>query len=224
MVHKTHGVTPTISIDFPGLTATLNEDALVLCSQQPLQTLSSAVVGGGFLHTRYIVNRHVHKDYSHPDPAADLLTFARSRGISEAFVGLMTAVPMRKTCAITLRAAALTLTVVVTAGLSNPAAPGCSPPALWQPSTINLILLLDTPLAPAAMVNAGMTATEVKTQMVLEHGVLTPDGYAATGTSTDAIVVACTEHGEVLPYAGPVTTVGWLIGRGVRTALAAALA
>jgi adenosylcobinamide amidohydrolase len=202
----------------------LSEEALVLCSQQPLQTLSSAVVGGGFLHTRYIVNRHVHKDYCHPDPATDLLTFVRSQGISETSVGLMTAVPMRKTCAITLRAAALTLTVVVTAGLSNPAAPGLSPPALWQPSTINLILLLDAPLAPAAMVNAGITATEVKTQMVLERGVRTADGHAATGTSTDAIVVACAAHGAVLPYAGPVTTVGWLIGRGVRAALAAALA
>jgi adenosylcobinamide amidohydrolase len=74
------------------------------------------------------------------------------------------------------------------------------------------------------MVNAVMTATEVKAQVLLERDVRTPDGYAATGTSTDAVVVACTERGEVLPYAGPMTTVGWLIGRGVRSALAAALA
>jgi adenosylcobinamide amidohydrolase len=48
--------------------------------------------------------------------------------------------------------------------------------------------------------------------------------YAATGTSTDAVVVACTGRGDILPYAGPVTPVGWLIGRGMRAALAAALA
>jgi adenosylcobinamide amidohydrolase len=152
-----------------------------------------------------------------------LLRFACSCGIVDAFVGLMTAVPMHKTRTITVREAALTLTVVVTAGLSNPAAPGLSPPTVMSPSTINLILLLDAPLAPAAMVNAGMTATEVKTQVLLERGVRTPEGYHATGTSTDAVVVACTESGHALPYAGPVTTVGWLIGRGVRAALAAAL-
>jgi adenosylcobinamide amidohydrolase len=130
---------------------------------------------------------------------------------------------MHKTRAITVREASLTVTVVVTAGVSNPAAPGFSPPAMALPSTINLILLLDAHLAPAAMVHAGMLATEVKTQMLLERGILTPEGYTATGTSTDAVVVAGTDYGQVLPYAGPVTTVGWLIGRGVRTALAAAL-
>jgi iron complex transport system ATP-binding protein len=224
MGHKADGMRTTIPLDFPGVTATLSAEALVLCSQQPLQTLSSAVVGGGFLRARYIVNRHVHKDYCHPEPAADLLTFARSHGIAEAFVGLMTAVPMHKTRTITVREAALTVSVVVTAGLSNPAAPGFSPPAVLRPSTINLILLLDACLSPAAMMNAGMTATEVKTQVLLKRGVLTPEGYAATGTSTDAVIVACPEDGEVLPYAGPVTTVGWLIGRGVRAALEAALA
>lgn len=216
-------MTTTIPVDFPGMTATLSAEALVLCSQQPLHMLSSAVVGGGFWRARYIVNRHVHKDYCHPHPTADLQAFARSHGIAETFVGLMTAVPMHKTRTITLRDAALTVTVVVTAGLSNPAAPGLSPPAVAPPSTINMILLLDAHLAPAALVNAIMTATEVKTQMLLERGLQTPDGYPATGTSTDAVVVACTEYGEVLPYAGPVTTVGWLIGRGVRTVLAAAL-
>jgi iron complex transport system ATP-binding protein len=220
---KVDSVTIPIQVDFPGVMATLSAEALVLRSQRPLYMLSSAVVGGGFQCARYVVNRHVHNDYCHPHPTADLQAFARSQGIAEAFVGLMTAVSMRKTRAITLADAALTLTVVVTAGLSNPAAPGYSPPVATLPGTINLILLLDAHLAPAAMVNAVMTATEVKAQVLLERDVRTPEGYAATGTSTDAVVVACTGRGEVLPYAGPVTTVGWLIGRGVRTALAAAL-
>ena len=51
-----------------------------------------------------------------------------------------------------------------------------------------------------------------------------PEGYAATGTSTDAIAVASTGSGRPLGYAGPVTLVGWLIGHCVRTALAEALA
>jgi iron complex transport system ATP-binding protein len=212
-----------MQLDFPGMTATLSEDALVLCSQQPLLVLSSAVVGGGFSRARYIVNRHVHKDYHHPEPAVDLLAFARCYGITEPFVGLMTAVSMRKTCTATLSAGGITVTVVVTAGLSNPATPGLSPPALLQPGTINLLLLLDAHLSPAAMVNAVITATEVKTQVLLTREVRTPEGYPATGTSTDAMVIACTGRGDELPYAGPVTLVGWLIGRSVRLALEEAL-
>jgi adenosylcobinamide amidohydrolase len=87
-----------------------------------------------------------------------------------------------------------------------------------------MILLIDACLTPAAMVNAVITATEVKTHVLLSRGVCTPEGYAATGTSTDAIAIASTGKGTPLAYAGPVTPVGWLIGRCVRTALEEALA
>ncbi|MFP3423151.1 adenosylcobinamide amidohydrolase, partial [Bacillus sp. SIMBA_161] len=40
-------------------------------------------------------------------------------------------------------------------------------------------------------------------------------GTIATGTSTDSCLVAATQQGETLPYAGPITEVGKLIGTGV---------
>jgi iron complex transport system ATP-binding protein len=203
--------------------ATRTTEAMVLCSQQPLQVLSSAVVGGGFVCVRYILSRYVHRDYCHPNPPEDLLAFAQHCGIAEPFVGQMTAVPLHKARAVTLGAGALTVAAVVTAGLSNATTPGLSPPAIPVPGTVNLVLLLDAHLAPAAMVNAVITATEVKTQVLLARDVRTLEGYAATGTSTDAVVIACTGRGEALPYAGPVTPVGWLIGQCVRTALEEAL-
>ena len=43
-----------------------------------------------------------------------------------------------------------------------------------------MILLIDACLTPAAMVNAVITATEVKTQVLMARGVRTPEGYAAT--------------------------------------------
>jgi adenosylcobinamide amidohydrolase len=49
--------------------------------------------------------------------------------------------------------------------------------------------------------------------------VRTPQGEPATGTSTDAVVVACTGRGEQLRYAGPATPAGWLAARAVRTAM-----
>jgi iron complex transport system ATP-binding protein len=211
-------------IGFPNVTATQSEAAIILHSQQPLQILSSAVVGGGLIYARYILNCHVRKGYCHPQPDADLAVMARNLGIVEPFVGMMTAARMHEARATARQAEGVTVAAIVTAGLSNPSTPGLSPPATSKPGTINLILLVDAHLTPAALVNAVITATEAKAQIILAHGTRTPEGHAATGTSTDAIVVACTGRGEALPYAGPVTRVGWLIGCCVRTALAAALA
>jgi adenosylcobinamide hydrolase len=212
-----------MKLEFPGLTATLTPEALVLSSQQPLLCLSSAVVGGGLTETRTVINRHVDKNYLHPDPVGDLRTFAATLDIDEPFVGLMTAVYLDRVQSVTLHEANLTVAAIVTAGLSNPTAAGLSQPAVLTPGTINMILLVDAQLSPAAMVNAIITATEAKTDLLLQQRIPTPDGAAATGTSTDSVVVACAGTGNQLPYAGPATTVGWLIGRCVRRSLAAAL-
>jgi adenosylcobinamide amidohydrolase len=211
-------------LDFPDVVLTRTTEVLLVYSQQPLTVLSSAVVGGGMVRVRYLLNRHVHRDYHCLDPVADLVAFARRQGISEAFMGQMTAVSLQKAQAITLRTETLTVATVVTAGLSNATTPGLSTPVTPGPGTINMILLIDACLTPAAMVNAVITATEVKTHVLMARGVCTPEGYAATGTSTDAIAVASTGKGTPLAYAGPVTLLGWLIGRCVRTALAEALA
>ncbi len=109
---------------------TRTAEVLVVHSQQPLTVLSSAVVGGGVVRVRYLLNRHVHRDYDCLDPVADLVAFARRQGISEAFVGLMTAVSLQKARTITLRAATLTVAAVVTAGTQQ-----CYSP--WPESTGN---------------------------------------------------------------------------------------
>jgi iron complex transport system ATP-binding protein len=69
------------------------------------------------------------------------------------------------------------------------------------------------------MLNAVITATEAKTAVLKERNILTPEGDSATGTSTDTVTVACTNNGMLQSYAGPVTTIGWLIARAVRQAL-----
>jgi iron complex transport system ATP-binding protein len=211
-------------LHFPGVVLTRTAEVLVVHSQQPLTVLSAAVVGGGMVRVRYLLNRHVCHDYNCLDPRADLVAFARSQGISEAFVGQMTAVSLQKAQVLTLYTETLTVATVVTASLSNATTPGLSAPVMPGTGTINITLLIDACLTPAAMVNAVITATEVKTQVLLAHGVRTPEGYAATGTSTDAIAVASTGSGIPLAYAGPATLVGWLIGRCVRAALEEALA
>ncbi|HID33295.1 MAG TPA: hypothetical protein EYP25_01755 [Anaerolineae bacterium] len=204
-------------------TLTQNDEAVMVCSPHPLAILSSAVVGGGFLHARVILNRHVSKNYDHPHPDQDLRAFAARLGVEEPFVGLMTAAYLDRTQVIELDDRGLRLALVMTAGFSNATAAGLSPPAGPEhrplPGTINLILLLDAALSPAAMVNAVITATEAKTAAIRAWALRTPDGLPATGTSTDAVVVACTGRGEPLPYAGPATPVGHLIARAVRVGM-----
>ena len=120
-------------LDFPGVVLTRTAEVLVVHSQQPLTVLSSAVVGAGMVRVRYLLNRHVHRDYNRLDPVTELVTFARSQGISEAFVGQMTAESLQKARAITLRAETITVAAVLTASLSNATTPGLSAPVTPGP-------------------------------------------------------------------------------------------
>ncbi len=206
---------------FPGVTLDQDDEALILRSASPLYILSSAVVGGGFLRANVIINRHVSKYYDRSDPQADLAAFARERGVTGPFVGLMTAVYLHNTQVVPLSEAGIRLTLVLTAGFSNSTAAGLSPSVMLRPGTINSILLIDARLSPAAMVNAVITATEAKTHTLRQWGLRTPEGLPATGTSTDAVVVACTGRGPELPFAGPATPVGHLIARAMRQGLEA---
>jgi iron complex transport system ATP-binding protein len=188
-----------------------------------MTVLSSSLVGGGLTQTHYILNLHVHKGYDQPDPAGDLLAFAQERGIPGVFVGMMTAANLDKTRLAVEQFQGLTVCTILSAGLSNACSAGISTPALYRPGTINVILLVNNRLSHAAMVNAVITATEAKCDCLRQLGRLTSNGEPATGTSTDTIAVAATERGKPLPYAGPATTVGWLIARAVRKSLDEAL-
>jgi iron complex transport system ATP-binding protein len=210
-------------LDFPPVTLESNDAALIVRSEKPLFTLASAVVGGGFSHVHTIINRHVNKSYDCADPAHDLHEFAAAQGITGEFVGLLTAVWMRKAQTVTIRDGDLTVCALITAGVSNACAAGLSQPQYVQPGTINSIVLIDGKLSPGAMVNAVKTISEAEAGVLYERGTKTAEGYQATGTSTDAIIVACTGRGTELPYAGPVTRVGFMIACSVRVCLEMAL-
>jgi adenosylcobinamide hydrolase len=212
-------VTDTPHTTIPGMTVVIDEKAVRVTSARPLAVLSSAVVGGGLCGAHDIVNMHVDKDYDGERPEDDLAAFAASCGVGGAFVGLMTAAFTEHACVEAESREGVTVAAVVSVGLSNPANAGVTPPLTACPGTINAILLVDAALTPGAMVNAVITATEAKTMMLAEWDVRTPQGEPASGTSTDAVVVACTQCGTELSYAGPATTVGWLVARTVRAAI-----
>jgi adenosylcobinamide amidohydrolase len=89
----------------------------------------------------------------------------------------------------------------------RPAAP------IWRPGTINVIVSVPVPLSEAAYVNAVMTATEAKTQALLEAGI------SATGTASDAVCIAAPVAGEREDFAGPRSLWGARIARAVHAAV-----
>ena len=212
----------------PGVTVTAGERAVRISSERPLRVLGSAVVGGGYGVAREILNVHVDDQYDGERPDEDLAAVAAELGVREPFVGLMTAAYTQFARCAVERLGDLAVAAVVSVGLSNTSSAGVTPPigagpadgaAAPGPGTINIVLLVDGALTPAAMVNAVITATEAKTMTLAAWDVKTPEGDAASGTSTDTVVVACTGRGEELGYAGPATPVGWLAARAVRAAM-----
>jgi iron complex transport system ATP-binding protein len=213
-----------MNVDFPNITISLDDEALIVQSTTPLLTVSSGIVGGGVGPIQTIINMHVHKNYNGASPANDLHALALRRGVSGPFQGFMTAVYLNKAQSVTLREGDLTVTALITAGVSNATAAGLSAPAALTSGTINIILLIDANLTPAALVNAVITVSEAKTASLTAHNIRTRDDLPATGTSTDAVCIACTGRGPASDYAGPATIVGWLMARAVRQGIDAALA
>lgn len=158
-------------------------------------------------------------DYCSDTPSADLRAIAARCGVSDPFVGHLTAVPLRKARMGFLEHGEMRAGVLVTAGVSNATSAGVSLPCESRPGTINIILLLDAKLTRSSMLKAIITATEARSAVLNEMDVRTADGLIATGTSTDTVTVAMTGLGPLQPYAGPASVLGWMIAKTVRQAL-----
>ncbi|MBI2939425.1 MAG: adenosylcobinamide amidohydrolase [Chloroflexi bacterium] len=216
-------MTHRLEVPIPGVRVSIPDGVLHIRSERPLRVLSSAACGGAWLTTGDILNLHVSKGYSSERPEDDLQAAAARLGVPEPFVGLMTAAYVERARMAYRAGGTLVVTCVATVGLTNATSAGRESPWLGPPppGTINLVLLVDADLAPEAMVNLVITATEAKTLALVEQGQRTLAGELASGTSTDAVVIACTGEGPRYRYAGPATLVGHLAAQCVREAMAA---
>jgi iron complex transport system ATP-binding protein len=202
-----------------GVDVQVGAEAVVVRSPRPLRAVSSAVVGGGFEDPRAVINLHVPEHHDCADPAGLLDAFAARRAIPRPYIGLLTSAwtehaVMADEIAHDIRALA-----VVTVGLSNRVAAGREPVRRCTVGTINTIVVVDADPEPAALVNAVMTATEVKVLALSEAGIRGPDGRCVSGTSTDAVVIAATGRGVRARFGGPASALGWTVGQVVRAAL-----
>lgn len=206
-----------------GVGVTVDRDAVVVSADRELTVVSSAVLGGGFARAHAVVNVHVPKNFPCEDVEARLAEFVARRGVPAPWVGLLTSAWTEKAALATAADHGLTALVVVTVGLSNRVAAGLTPAARWAPSTINTIVVVDADAEPAALVNAVITVTEVKTARLAAAGVRCADGAPASGTSTDAVVVAATGRGRRCRFGGPVSELGAVVARAAHAALDAGI-
>jgi adenosylcobinamide amidohydrolase len=178
--------------------------------------ISSGVAGGGIGPREWVLNAQVAASYSRMDPAAHVAELAGGLGLGGEGVGLLTAASVADMvqCEDDGVHAAATVGLRVPAWAAAP--PGTADRELapaWRPGTINIIVSVPVPLSDAAYVNAVMTATEAKTQAVLEAR------FHATGTASDAICVAAPAAGRPQDYAGPRSLWGARIARAVHAAV-----
>lgn len=215
----------------PGVAVAVDREAVVVTAAMPLHVVSSAPLRGGVTTARSVINLHVDKNFAHDSLEPLGAALVRHRGLPAPWTALATAAWTEDARVACESARGVTALAVVTVGLSNAIAAGISPLAAPMtvdgaetrpaPSTINTIVIVDAIVETAALVNAIITATEVKTSVLAAVGVRCASGEIATGTSTDAVVVAATGRGRVCPFGGPISELGWLIARTVRTAMEA---
>lgn len=199
-----------------------DQTTFIVNSARSLNVISSAVLGGNLRQARYIINHSVDKDFHGSDPEEDLKQVALRLRLGHDVLGMMTAVSVIHTVLSQGRQNDLSVATLCTAGVGNPGVAGLPASKVqgrYQPGTINLILLVDGNLTDSAMVNAVITATEAKTRALFKAEISLPCGEPVTGTTTDAIVVACTGRGDPLSYAGTATGLGYLIGKTVYKAV-----
>jgi adenosylcobinamide hydrolase len=202
-----------------GIEIAVDAEAVCVTAARELVVVSSAFAGGGVTRARTIVNLHVPKNFPCADAETSVGVFVRRRGLPPPWVGLLTSAWTEKAQTAMESLDGIRAVVVATVGLSNASAAGLTGRAVPTPGTINTVVLIDADPEPAAMVNLVMTATEVKAAVLLDAGMKAVGGYPATGTGTDAIVVAATARGRQCRYGGPVSELGWVVARAAREAL-----
>jgi adenosylcobinamide amidohydrolase len=177
--------------------------------------ISSALMGGGLGTASWVLNAQVPSDYSRLDPVAHLQELTGRFGLSGPGVGMLTAASVDRLVTRADEGVEVTATVGLRVPTWAAAPPDGTDPELApvRVGTINLVVAVPVALSDAALVNAVITATEAKTQAMLEAG------YPGTGTASDAICVAARTSGRAEPFAGSRSTWGARIARAAHAAV-----
>ena len=207
-----------------GIKLVIEDNVLAVISEKPLNTASSAFHnGGGQKQTKAILNVQVSREYGdrhlHEDPEAFIVCSAKKIGLQESFIGMVTAAAVKNYALVSKQDGDLGVSVVATAaddeGNTCSHSESAGETITVQPieGTINIIVVIDGNPTESCLVSSIITATEAKMAALLELDIRSRySGDEATGTVTDAMVVAKTSRGESIVYAGPASKLGQLVG------------
>lgn len=193
---------------------------------RPWLAVSSAVTGGGVGMRNWVLNATVRSGYDRDDPAEHVAELAAELGLPGAGTGLLTAVDVRRAVTVVDDRVVATVTTGVgqpiwasaTDGSGAEGVPRGRSGSPVRVGTINIVCTVSARLAEGALVNAVTTATEAKSQALVEVGV------PGTGTCTDAVAVLCEPEGEFYSYGGPRSEIGASLARAVHGAVRIGLA
>lgn len=190
-----------------------------LQASQPLKVVSSAVHNAGTGWYEVLLNRSIARDYKIELVAEETERFLLEQQFSPTnTVVMLTAVETHTVAVKTFTADSCSIVVMVTAGVGNSidVTRAFERDDAHYIGTINTWVIVNGKLSDEAFIQAMITATEAKTKAMQEKHILdAKTGTLATGTATDSLLIAATQQGTDLPYAGPITALGKLIGRGV---------
>lgn len=208
-----------------GVKLALKENVLAVVSDVALNTVSSAIHnGGGLKKTKIIINAQVTDEYGdrhlHDDPNAFILKSFQKLGLNDSFVGMVTYANIADYALVSKRDDDIAVSVVATAGCTHAESAGEDITVQKIEGTINIIIIIDGHPNEACLVSSLITATEAKTAALRELDVRSRySGFEATGTITDAMVVAETGKGDEIVYGGPASKLGQLVSSCTRQAV-----
>jgi len=208
----------------------LKDNVLAVLSDIDLRTVSSAIYNGGFKKVKAILNVQAPEEYSdrqlHADPQKFIIDSAKKLGLSENFVGMVTAAAVEKFVLASKKDGDLAVSVIATAvdpegnTCSHAESAGETIEVEEMTGTINIMVVIDGNPTESCLVSTVITATEAKAAALKELDIRSRySGDVATGTITDAMIVAKTNRGAPIVYGGPASKLGQLVGYCTRKAV-----
>ena len=211
----------------PQLTLEKKPEHIHLAFASTHRVISSAVLNGGLLEARHILNCRVPKVAEFDeDPAHSLQKYCSQQHWSGICVGLMTAASMNSLRLRHETIQGVDIIVMVTSGLSNARRIGDRAEyrdilsAATEIGTINIIVVCSASLTDAALVEALQMVTEAKTAALLALDIPSPiSGNPVTGTGTDAVAIASGTGSGTIRYCGKHVRFGEELGKMVMAAV-----
>ncbi|MEE9417384.1 MAG: adenosylcobinamide amidohydrolase [Acidimicrobiales bacterium] len=184
---------------------------------KPMHCLSSASVGGGFATIEWLINATVENDFALTDLDGFVASIAREHRLSGNGTGLLTAVDVNSVC----WGREQGIEVCATVGVNRPTWAAAEPEQRIGPvaGTINIVAVFPVALSSAAAVNAVITITEAKSQVLADAGV------KGTGTASDAVAVLWYDDpSPAAEFCGPRSLWGARLARATYSAVTNGLA